>query len=608
MASGFSGGGPDFYGGIPGRSMGNSGTMGNNQPAAPYRTQIPGMFMDSTPQIMNQPAPGFIGKRNLGDFQTQSSIFLRAVKPRMEQHASPISPLSPSDISMFSRNLCSPVSSASMSQRYGVSLLQQLRPQPISMAGSVPTTQPENLSAFSGVPYVNPGQIRVAPPEPEKKMMNRLQELEKQLLDDNDDEGDAVSVITNTNSEWSETIQSLISTSPQTISTSPTSSSTSTSSSSSSVVSPATNCSKQTVIEAASAISEGKLDVFNEISTRLAQASNPKGNSEQRLMEYMTLALKSRVNRVENPPPVTELLSQEHGAATQSLFDLSWCFKLGFMAANLAILEATLDGQSNSNKFHVIDFSIGDGAQYEYLFYRLSQSRKPAMVKITAVADNGREERLRPVGEMLSGLGEKYHVPLKFNVVGSPKLCDLSRESLGCEPDETLAVNFAFKLYQMPDESVSIDNPRDELLRRVKGLAPRIVTLVEQEINTNTAPFLTRVREATAYYAALLESIDSTVPRDRTERAKVEEVVSRKIANSVACEGRERVERCEVFGKWRARMSMAGFELKPLSQNVAESVRNSGNRAHPGFTVKEENGGVCCGWMGRTLTVASAWR
>ncbi|GLU24301.1 hypothetical protein SLE2022_402470 [Rubroshorea leprosula] len=160
----------------------------------------------------------------------------------------------------------------------------------------------------------------------------------------------------------------------------------------------------------------------------------------------------------------------------------------------------------------------------------------------------------------------------------------------------------------MPDESVSIENPRDELLRHVKRLLPRIVTLVEQEMNTNTAPFVARVGEATAYYAALLEYIDWIVPRDHPERAKVEEVVSLKIANSVACEGRERIERCEVFGKWRARMATAGFEFKPLSQNVAELVRNSGNRAHPGFTVKEENGGVCCGWMGRNLTVASAWR
>jgi hypothetical protein len=46
-------------------------------------------------------------------------------------------------------------------------------------------------------------------------MMNhRLQELEKQLLDDDNENGDkgyTVSVITNTNSEWFETIQNLIS-------------------------------------------------------------------------------------------------------------------------------------------------------------------------------------------------------------------------------------------------------------------------------------------------------------------------------------------------------------------------------------------------------------
>ncbi|CAL1382434.1 unnamed protein product [Linum trigynum] len=51
--------------------------------------------------------------------------------------------------------------------------------------------------------------------ESEKKKMNRLHELEKHLLDDDDDEegsgGDTVFVITNTNSNWSETIQNLIS-------------------------------------------------------------------------------------------------------------------------------------------------------------------------------------------------------------------------------------------------------------------------------------------------------------------------------------------------------------------------------------------------------------
>ena len=36
------------------------------------------------------------------------------------------------------------------------------------------------------------------------------------------------------------------------------------------------------------------------------------------------------------------------------------------------------------------------------------------------------------------------------------------RESLGCDGDDSLAVNFTFKLYHMSDESVSKENPRDE--------------------------------------------------------------------------------------------------------------------------------------------------
>ena len=35
------------------------------------------------------------------------------------------------------------------------------------------------------------------------------------------------------------------------------------------------------------------------------------------------------------------------------------------------------------------------------------------------------------------------------------KLDELTRELLGCEPDELLVVNFAFKLYRMADESIS---------------------------------------------------------------------------------------------------------------------------------------------------------
>ena len=126
--------------------------------------------------------------------------------------------------------------------------------------------------------------------------------------------------------------------------------------------------SEQCIINAATNISEGKSQVALEILMRLARFSNPKGNSEERLMSYWVSALKSRVNSVENLPPVGELFSKEHVESTQLLFDMSPCFKLGFMAANLAILEATLDESDTKsdnnncgNKIHAIDFDIGQG-------------------------------------------------------------------------------------------------------------------------------------------------------------------------------------------------------------------------------------------------------
>jgi hypothetical protein len=522
MASGFSGGGggggggvQDFYTNrspiIPTMNLTNNHQNPSSLP--PYRTNQ--IFLDQNlsshnyQQIAQHRAifptttatTTLIGKRTLADFQAfqqsppqqnllnqaaLNNLLLRSVKPRInnnifQQNTSPISTLD------FSVSNLSPELPSLMSQRYGLPLLQQLRPQhhqqhqqqqPMNLISPIGIINNNRSSNNSMMPYVNMlqnqnggGNGMVMGQDREKKMLNQLQELEKQLLDDDDDdnqEGDAVSVITNTNSEWSETIHNLITSSScnNPISPSPTSSS---SSSFSTVTTPV---SKQTVIEAASAIYEGKTDVYTEILTRVSLVSSPGGNSEQRLIEYMLMALKSRLNSSENTTSVMELYSKEHVDATQLLYDLSPCFKLGFMAANLAIIDATREQEqeanTSSNGFHVVDFDIGHGGQYKNLLHALSglQNSKPAIVKITAVAagSNGvEEERLRLVGETLTQLARRVGLNLCFNVV-SCKLSELTRESLGCEPDEALAVNFAFKLYRMPDESVSsTENPRDEL-------------------------------------------------------------------------------------------------------------------------------------------------
>ncbi|CAL0333275.1 unnamed protein product [Lupinus luteus] len=647
---------PDFFSTMPSTTIINNPTttttLNNHHHLLPshpiYRTQqqqqLPSIFLDPSSQIPQQrQIQTLMGKRTLAEFQNHrnhnhnnlnlnhnnlnndqnhvfSNVLLRSVKPRTTfQHGS-TSPLSPMDFSV--PELHNP-NSVYQSQRFGMPLLQQLRPQPINLFNTNTNSIfqnpnfPYRTSNLSQIP--NQVQFQLQPSEPEKKMMeNRLQELEKQLLEDNDEEegeADTASVITN--NEWSETIQNLISPNPtqKPVSSSPTSSTTSSTSSSSSIVSP--SFPRQELLEAASAIHEGKNETALEILARLRRVgSNPNENSDQRLNNCMVMALKSRMNSVENPPPVAELFSREHAESTQLMFENSVCFKVGFMAVNIAILEAAFE-EGNEKGFCVVDFDIGQGKQYMSLFHiisaRKSQSPIAMKVKILAVEENGGEERLRAVGEMLSRQAERLKIEFEFKVMAmTQKLDELTRESLCLDSDETVIVNFAFKLNRIPDESVSTENPRDELLRRVKGLAPRVVTLFEQEMNSNTAPFLARVAESCSYYGALFDSIDAVMGKDNSDRVRVEETLSRNMCNSVACEGRDRVERCEVYGKWRARMSMAGFKLKPLSQNVAESIKSRlamvNSRVNSGLTVKEENGAICFGWMGRTLTVASAWR
>ncbi|XP_043696878.1 scarecrow-like protein 8 [Telopea speciosissima] len=634
MSSGYPGG-ADFYNSA---GIGRGSAVINNDQVR-YRSQLGGILLDGSSTAILPRQTDMVAKRPLSELEIQQQLqkqqqqqqqqlgagaFLRSVKQRSYHYASPISPLSPVDFSPpdFSGAAALAAPSSTLSGRYGLPLLQQLRSHSINPNNH----HQSNIPSLPGLSFSNclpPNNNRAvvldSEPESEKKMRNQLQELEKQLLDDIDeDEGDAGSVITNNNSEWSETAN-LITTPIQKQNQKPLSpsstSSSSSSSSSSSLTSPYSCSSKQSLLDAAAAISEGKMEATTATLARLKQVSNARGDPEQRLTAYMVSALQSRGNPAENPPPVAELCSNEHVNATQMLYEVSPCFKLGFMAANLAILEATSD---QPNNVHVVDFDIGQGSQYMTLIHAFAerQSGKPIVVKITAVIEPGSSNYnedglgLRVVGDRLKKLAERVGVNLKFNAV-SRKMADLDREALESDADEALAVNFAFWLYRMPDESVSTENRRDQLLRVVKKLCPRVVTLVEQEMNANTAPFGARVAEASVYYGALFDSLDATMARDGAVRIRVEECLGRKAANTVACEGWERVERCEVFGKWRARMGMAGFEARSLSQQMSESLRSKLSemtRNHPGFTIKQEGGGIVFGWMGRVLTVASAWR
>jgi hypothetical protein len=159
------------------------------------------------------------------------------------------------------------------------------------------------------------------------------------------------------------------------------------------------------------------------------------------------------------------------------------------------------------------------------------------------------------------------------------------------------------------DESVDVNNPRDELLRMVKSLSPKVVTLVEQESNTNTTPFYHRFVETLDYYLAMFESIDVTLPRNSKDRINVEQhCLARDIVNIIACEGKERVERHELFSKWKSRLTMAGFRQYPLSTYVNSVIKSLLRCYSEHYTLVEKDGAMLLGWKDRNLISASAWQ
>ncbi|MCL7047775.1 hypothetical protein MKW94_030884 [Papaver nudicaule] len=369
---------------------------------------------------------------------------------------------------------------------------------------------------------------------------------------------------------------------------------------------------KKLLIECARALSENRMDDFDKLVEHARSAVSVSGDPIQRLGAYMVEGLVARKRSSGaviygalncKQPEGKDLLSY-----MRLLYEICPYMKFGYMAANGAIAEAF----RNEDRVHIIDFQIAQGTQWITLIQALAaRPGGPPHVRITGIDDPvsqyARGDGLAKVGSMLALMSEKFKIPVEFHPV--PVFAsDVTREMLNVKHGEAVAVNFPLQLHHTPDESVDVTNPRDMLLRMVKSLSPKVVTLIEQESNTNTTPFLMRFMEALDFYSAMFESIDTALGRETKERIKVEEqCLARDIVNVIACEGRERVERHELLGKWRVRFEMAGFRPFPLSSHVNLVIRGLVKSYSQSYTLVETDGAMLLGWQNRNLISASAW-
>lgn len=370
---------------------------------------------------------------------------------------------------------------------------------------------------------------------------------------------------------------------------------------------------KELLDACAEAVSDDDISTAEVLMNVLEQRVSVSGEPMELLGAYVLEGLRARLlssgsiiyKKLKcNEPTSSELLSY-----MQVIYNMCPYYKFAYMSANVVIREAMM----NENRIHIIDFQIAQGSQWMFLLHDLARRPGgPPFVRITGVDDTesayARGGGLQLVGERLTDIAKSCGVPFEFHGAALSGR-EVQLENLRVSHGEALAVNFPYMLHHMPDESVSTINHRDRLLRLVKSLSPKIVTLVEQESNTNTAPFLPRFRETLDYYTAMFESIDAARPRDDKERISAEEhCVARDVVNIIACEGADRVERHELFGKWRLRLMMAGFTPCQLSPSVGETIKDMLKEYSPNYRYAESEGALYLGWKNRALATSSAWR
>ncbi|VAI22615.1 unnamed protein product [Triticum turgidum subsp. durum] len=368
---------------------------------------------------------------------------------------------------------------------------------------------------------------------------------------------------------------------------------------------------KQVIIACGKAAAEN--DIHTEVLiSELRQLVSISGDPMQRLGAYMLEGLVARLSFSGSKlykslkckePTSSELISHMH-----HLSEICPFYRFSYMSANGAIAEAI----KSENFVHIIDFHIAQGSQWITIIEALAaRSGGPPCLRITGIDDSNsayaRGGGLDMVGTRLHSVSASCGMPFEFNAVHAASH-EVYLEHLDIRPGEVIVVNFAYELHHTPDESVSTENHRNRIIRMIKSLSPRVVTLVEQESNTNTAPFFSRYLETFEYYTAMFESIDVALPRDDKRRISTEQhCLARDVINLIACEGAERVERLEAFGKWKARFAMAGFRPYPLSSLVNNTIKTLLDNYHSCYRLEERDGVLYLGWKSRVLVVSSAW-
>ncbi|KAF2314733.1 hypothetical protein GH714_030242 [Hevea brasiliensis] len=352
------------------------------------------------------------------------------------------------------------------------------------------------------------------------------------------------------------------------------------------------------LLECAVAISVDNLGEAHRMLLELTQMASPYGPScAERVVAYFAKAMASRV--INSWLGICSPLINHKSvhSAFQVFNNVCPFIKFAHFTSNQAILEAF----QRRDRVHIIDLDIMQGLQWPALFHILAtRIEGPPHVRMTGMGTS--MELLVETGKQLSNFAKRLGMSFEFHPIAK-KFGEIDVSMVPLRRGETLAVHW------LQHSLYDATGPDWKTMRLLEELAPRVITLVEQDIS-HGGSFLDRFVGSLHYYSTLFDSLGAFFPCDDPSRHRIEHcLLYREINNILAIGGPARSGE-DKFRHWRSELATrSSFMQVPMSGNSmaqAQLILNMFPPVH-GYSLAQGDGTLKLGWKDTSLFTASSW-
>ncbi|KAE8686091.1 putative N(2),N(2)-dimethylguanosine tRNA methyltransferase 2 [Hibiscus syriacus] len=380
----------------------------------------------------------------------------------------------------------------------------------------------------------------------------------------------------------------------------------------------------QLLLKCAKHASSGNLHRADECLRQITLLASVSGDSMQRLSAWFASALAVRL--VKRWPGLHKSLNysqlQKQEQFDQARLHVGRAFP--YLALSYAIISRTLVKAMTSERvIHLVDLGSGDLNLWIPLIRSFScLHTEPPLLKITCM--NANRVRLENLGTRLVKEAETLNIPFQFSSL-NVSLRELTLDKLKVTSGEALAFISILNLHTLLAEDDSVDahfshnnktngikdsKQMSQFLSTIRSSSPKLLFLVEKEADHNLNKLIDRFVEGLHYYSAVFDSVDATLRANASsgERLVLEEMFGKEIENIVACEGVERVERHERYGRWMVRFGQAGFKPVRMWHDSMEDAKEMMEACgRNGYNIVNEKASLMICWHDRPLYAVSAW-